>query len=102
MPVYFAAARSVAASPVARVLAKRAVPQAANDETGDAASEATLRVALLHFAKHGLASAEAAQAQARRAYALGDTAAGREWAAICAAFDRRLASEITGGDALPG
>ena len=65
MPVYFAAARSVAASPVARVLAKRAVPQAANDETGDAGTDATLRVALLHFAKHGLASAAGGSARPR-------------------------------------
>ena len=101
MPVYFAAARSVAASPVARVLAKRALPQAANDEASDPVADATLRAALLHFAGHGLGSAGAAHEQARRAFVLGDTAAGREWAAICAAFDRRLASEFDRDVALP-
>ena len=101
MPVYFAAARSVAASPVARVLAKRAVPQAANDEAGNAVADATLRAALLHFAEHGLGSAGAAHERARRAFALGDKGAGREWAAICAAFDRRLASEFECDGVLP-
>lgn len=94
MPVYFAAARSVAASPVARVLARRTVPQAANDEADNPIANATLRAALFHFAEHGLGSAGAAHEWARRAFALGDKAAGREWAAICAAFDRRLASEF--------
>ena len=94
MPVYFAAARSVAASPVARVLAKRAVPQAANDEAGNPLADATLRAALLHFAEHGLGSAGAAHDRARRAFALGDIADGRRWAAICSAFDRRLASDF--------
>lgn len=94
MPVHFAAARSTATSPVTRVLSKPAVPQAANDSLADGTGDSNLRAALLHFAEHGLGAASAAHERARDAFALGNPAAGREWAAICAAFDRRLASEF--------
>lgn len=102
MPVYFAAARSVAASPVARVLAKRAAPEAANDGANDPAADAALRAALTHFALHGLGSAGAAHDRARRAFAAGNQTAGQQWAAICAAFDRRLAAELEADGALSG
>ncbi len=94
MPIYFAASRRPAASPVTRVLVKLRTPQAANDEAADPLADAVIRDALLHFAEHGLGAAGAAQARSARAFASGDDTAGQRWRAICALFDRRLAAGL--------
>lgn len=95
MSVFFAAARSVAASPVARVLARRAVPSAANDtHDADAGQQEVLHAALRHFAVHGLGAAQVAYAHAERARQIGDHPAGDRWAAICRTLDKRLGAEL--------
>ncbi len=97
MAVRFAAARSVARSPIARALARRAVKRAANDngapspanEMGD-----TMRAALRHFAGHGMASALIAARRAETAHEDGDETARRWWLAICSSLDRALALRV--------
>jgi len=97
MAVRFAAARSVARSPIARALANRAVKRAANDNgTPPPANDIddTMRAALRHFAGHGMASALIAARKAERAHRDGDETAHRWWLGICATLDRALALRV--------
>ena len=98
MPLHFAAARSTSRSPIARALAKRPCPPAANDN-GDAPPavnglDPTMRAALTHFATHGLGAAKEAGRLAEQAHRAGDTEAYEWWLAICRALDRRLAEKL--------
>lgn len=95
MSVSFAAARSVSASPVARVLARRTLAQAANDDRAlGVVDDAILQAALRHFAVHGLGAAKAAHDEALRARQAGDVPGQDKWTAICRLFDKRLAEDI--------
>ncbi len=95
MSVYFAAARRVDRSPVARALSRRMVPGSANDNgPGLLAADGALAAALRHFAGHGLGAAQDARNEAERALASGDRAAFQQWRAICRALDRRLAASL--------
>jgi hypothetical protein len=91
MSVFFAAARSTATSPVARVLTRCPVPLAANDMVvADARDQDVLHAALRHFGTHGLGAAHAAFSEAARARQIGDHSAGDRWSAICRMLDKRL------------
>ena len=93
---------SHSASPViARILAWAPPPVPANDVgpdrggpdrggAGDGRDE-LLRIALRHFAEHGLAAAARARDQARIAHALGRHEDYLHWLAICRTLDRRMA-----------
>ena len=95
MSVFFAAARSAAASPVARVLTRRPVPVAANDTgVADAGDQEVLQAALRHFSTHGLGAAQAAYKEAVRARQIGDHSAGNRWSAICRMLDKRLGAAL--------
>jgi len=99
MSVYFAAARRVDRSPVARALSRRAVPGSANDNgPGLLAADGDIAAALRHFAGHGLGAASNARCEAERALALGDHAGFRHWRAICRALDRRMAASLDHSD----
>jgi hypothetical protein len=111
MTIRFAAAIGTAHAPVCRPIARglvqRARERAANDNPGGIASgrgsplrrairppsEAVMRAALRHFAKHGLGAARAARAQAEAALLEGDKQAFDWWLEITRTLDRRLAAE---------
>ena len=103
MTVRFAAARSAARSPLARVFARREVASHANDNGSiDPASDlSALEPALRHFAQHGLNAARAAQAAAELALSDGNGAAFDGWLEICRTFDRRMASRLERKSAPP-
>ena len=67
---------------------------AVNDNAAPGESENTIHAALKHFAKDGLAAAEAAGRQAEQAAREGDDEAYRWWFGICRTLDRRLAHEL--------
>ncbi len=92
MSFRFAPARTIAGSPIARALARRAGSLAANDngERGPV-DDAILHASLRHFAEHGLGAARTALAEAERALAQGDRQGHEWWLGICRSFDRRLA-----------
>lgn len=90
MPVSFAPARTIAASPVARALARQARKIPANDDA-DVDHDQLLGAALRHFARHGLGAARAAQLEAEAALDRGDVHDAEGWLAIGRQFDRRLA-----------
>lgn len=102
MSFHFAAARSVAHSPIARALAKKALGRAANDNPcGEAepvgllnGQDQMLKAALRHFAEHGLGAAREARRHAERAFSAGDSQSYEWWLAVCRALDRRLAAEL--------
>jgi len=95
MSVYFAAARRVDRSPVARALSRRIVPGSANDNgPGPFAVGGDLAAALRHFSVHGLGAAQNARSEAERALAAGDPAAFARWRAICRALNRRMAASL--------
>ena len=93
MTVHFAAARSRASSPLARIMgnARRGLP--ANDEPAaqtaiiDGLTEATLR----HFAEHGLGAARAALDFAEQAREAGDIAESEYWVDMCRRLDTQAA-----------
>jgi hypothetical protein len=92
MTIRFAAARR-GDSRVYRVLGHVAPGPAANDNS-DAGNDRLLRAALRHFATHGLGAAEAARANAERAFFAGDRAEYRWWLDICRMLDRRMADAV--------
>lgn len=112
MSFHFAAARSVAHSPIARALAKKALGRAANDNSGDETSlcgalgsqDLMLKAALRHFAEHGLGAAREARRHAERAFFSGDRQGYAWWLGVCRALDRRLAADLdrTTGEMLIG
>ena len=93
MTVHFAAARSRATSPLARVIGNLRTPPPANDEPVerkaliDGATEAALR----HFAEHGLGAAGAAIARAEAARCAGDEPGCAYWVDICRRLDSQAA-----------
>lgn len=94
MSLRFAPARSVARSPVARVLRRREIACVANDNGDAASNEAVLADALRHFAVHGLGAARMARKEAESAFLAGDRQRYEKWLNICRTLDRRLASEL--------
>ena len=96
MTVRFAAARSIARSPVARVFARRDIANAANDngESHGALDLSGLEPALRHFAEHGLGAAAVAHSAARRAIDNGAMDEFEHWLGLCRIFDRRMAARL--------
>ena len=102
MAIHFAAARTGTRSPVARVLQKRPIRCAANDN--GAAGEvdeplfgtqaAAIRAALAHLRQHGMAAASDAHARALEAFAVRDLCAYAHWRAVCEALDRQMAASL--------
>jgi hypothetical protein len=103
MTIRFAAACRGDSS-VRRVLAAAASRVAANDNSRGFGDDRLLRAALRHFAAHGLGAAEAARAEAERAFFAGDSAEYRWWLGICRMLDRRMADAVAarGGAAIQG
>lgn len=100
MPLRFAAARTPATSPIARVLARKSPGRPANDN-GDAPRvvpssgiDPAMRAALRQFATHGMAAAGIARFQAEKAHFAGDGDACRWWLGICRSLDRRLGERL--------
>ena len=95
MPLHFAARRNGHDALVARILTPRIPRRGANDNgraIGDLMGDPeVLRATLLHFARHGLAAAELARAQAEAAHKNGDDATFRHWLAVVRQLDRRMA-----------
>lgn len=93
MPVHFAAARSRAMSPIARIVGNGRTGMPANDEPGvprpsiDAATEAALR----HFAQHGLGAAAVALDKAEQSRQADDHQAASAWLDLCYRLDRQAA-----------
>ena len=114
MSIHFAAARSAAKSPVARILSRRPVGRPANDNPvgyrrppgtarGDLAAyrafgldqqDLLLKAALRHFAEHGIGAAREARKQAEAAFFADDRQSYEWWLGICRALDRRLAERV--------
>lgn len=102
MSFHFAAARTVAHSPIARALARKALGRAANDNCDDTVDlsdalggqDLMLKAALRHFAEHGLGAAREARRHAERAFFAGDSQSYAWWLAVCRTLDRRLAAEL--------
>ena len=95
MPVRFAAARSAARSPIARVLRRGPIDFAANDhdELDGVMSETTV-AALRHFGEYGLCAVQVAARNAQLAAAAHETEAFLHWLEICRALDRRAARRV--------
>ena len=93
MTLRFAAARSTAASPLARALSRRAPGHAANDNGTDT-NDHLLHAALRHFAEHGLGAARDAHRRAERAFFVGDRESYRWWLGVCRTLDKRLAARL--------
>jgi hypothetical protein len=93
MTIRFAAARR-GDSFVRPALAVTGMLAAANDNCPDFGEDKLLRAALRHFAAHGLGAAEAARANAERAFFAGDRDQYRWWLGICRMLDRRMAEAI--------
>ena len=98
MTVHFAAARTPSTSAVARILNRRRVRGAANDNYTAMGDDTLLAAALRHFATHGLRAAIAAKDEAERAFLTGDREQYLWWLGICRTLDRRMgaAMERTG------
>ncbi len=100
MSLRFAARRNGNDALVARILTPAFQRNAAN-ENGRAIGELmgdpdVLRATLLHFARHGLSSAELARGQAEDARTRGDDTTFRHWLAVCRQLDRRMATRLEG------
>jgi len=93
MTLRFAAARTPAASPLARVFARRAPGEAANDN-GCETLDHMLHAALRHFAEHGLGAAGDAHRRAEQAFFAGDRASYQWWLGVCRTLDKRLAARL--------
>lgn len=98
MAIHFAAKRGPAAAPVARILAVRSAPLAANDNGSLASTQQQndqlLRAALNHFGQYGLGAARTAREQVDKAVSEGDQQGYDRWLGITRTLDRRLAREI--------
>ena len=93
MTLRFAAARTAAASPLARALTRRAPGLAANDNGGET-NDHLLHTALRHFAEHGLGAANDAYRRAEQAFFAGDRECYRWWLGVCHTLDKRLAARL--------
>lgn len=101
MAITFAAARTPAASTVARILACPAPARPANDgiaaDSGLFGSDGDrVRAALRLFAKHGLGAASEARARADAAAAAGDPDGQAEWLGLLAVLDPAAARRRAG------
>lgn len=95
MTVHFAAARSAAISPLARILTPRRSPtHAANDNFANDGDDQLLHAALRHFAQHGLRAAHSARKEAERAFFAGERERYLWWLGICHTLDKRMANEM--------
>lgn len=94
MTVHFAAARTPARSPVARILTRRPVEYAANDNGSYQGDDKLLHAALRHFAAHGLGAARAARQEAENAFFAGDSERYEWWVGVCRTLDKRMAQAI--------
>lgn len=93
MTLRFAAARSANASPVARILTRRQLGPASNDN-GMERQDHLLHVALRHFAEHGLGAAGDAHRRAEQAFFAGDRDSYQWWLSVCRTLDKRLAARL--------
>ena len=94
MSIRFAPASRGSSSPLARTLKTRRGLVPANDNSGTFGGEKLLGEALRHFAVHGLGAAEAARANAERAFFAGDRDRYQHWLDICRLLDRRMAAAV--------
>jgi len=94
MTVHFAAARSAATSPVARVLSRRVTRAAANDNMRQGEDDRLLHAALRHFSEYGMSAAREARRYAEHAFFAGDRTSYDWWLGICRALDKRLAEDL--------
>ena len=106
MTIRFAAARPSMTAFIGRTYWTLDLPPAGNDNcdapapaaedapAAPAAARDPLREALLHFAVHGLGSAEEARKEALLCRADGRIEEARYWLDICRHFDRRMASAL--------
>lgn len=93
MTLRFAAARTSAASPLARIFARRAPGDAVNDN-GSETLDNMLHAALRHFAEHGLGAADDAHRRAERAFFVGNRESYQWWLGVCRTLDKRLAARL--------
>lgn len=93
MTLHFAAARSPLSGLIVPAGRSRALRRAANDNPCPGHS-AELRIALKHFAQHGLGAANVARHNAEQAFFGGDRAGYDHWLAVCRILDQRLASTL--------
>ena len=104
MTLHFAAARPAYSVFAGRRLTRQVALRAANDN-GDHAfgSDAMLRAAIKHFARHGVGAAAHAKALAEEAFFADDRDAYLWWLGVCRALDRRVAAGLTAhGNAAEG
>ncbi|MGF7155268.1 hypothetical protein [Novosphingobium gossypii] len=111
MTIRFAAAMNGTMPAIAGVLCTGAPLGAANDNhaylrstlrtiaaevpaLATPAIDAGIAEALMHFARHGLSSADQARAEAEAAHARGDMAERARWLGICGHLDRRMAAAV--------
>ena len=99
MTVHYAAARTAAASPIARILSKQRPRAASNDNVvgvsvNGRSDDHLLHAALRHFAQHGLRAAHEARKQAENAFFAGDRESYRWWLGVCRTLDRRMATQM--------
>jgi len=97
MTFHFAASRSAANSPLARILQRRRAAAAANDNCASDGNDHMLHAALRHFARHGLGAAREARRQAERAFFAGDRESYDWWLGVCRALDARIARSLEQG-----
>ena len=97
MSIRFAAAHRPLRHRMAARQALAACRPPANDNPVQHFDRETLNAALRHFARHGMAAASQAAAQARAARAAGDMAAHAYWLEICRTLDRRMALRLEHG-----
>ncbi len=104
MTIHFAAARP-AYSVLAGCRLTRRVAQRASNDNGDHAfgSDAMLRAAIKHFARHGAGAAAHAKALAEEAFFADNRDNYLWWLGVCRALDRRMAAALVGrGSAAEG
>lgn len=94
MTIRFAGAHPEAASAISQWRCRSVALCAANDNARETLDQGILGAALRHFARHGLAAAEQAAAQASTALQTGDRDGGLTWLAVCRQFDRRMADSM--------
>jgi hypothetical protein len=94
MTIRFAGASAESTSAIAAWRCRSVALCAANDNIREPLVQTVVGAALRHFARHGLAAAEHAAAQATDALRAGDRDRGMTWLAVCRQFDRRMADAV--------
>ena len=92
MSIRFAAAGCGECTIVSRVLTRPRLRAAANDTDTGLARDTLLRLALRHFASHGMGAANRARELAEAAFFAGNRDEYRHWLAICRTLDQRMAA----------